>query len=166
MYAPLGCNVLDGALGMVEQVGWNRQERPLSLYVVLAAIFGISVVLVSVVLVWNYSPIRTSIKWSVWSRSYKSEVLAQAASASGDLKHVEWDGWGWAGQDTTIYLVFDPTDSLSLAASSHKSGKFSGLPCEVSLVRQLESHWYAVQFYTNEYWGKRNVLNCSGSQTT
>jgi hypothetical protein len=38
----------------------------------------------------------------------KRKVLAQPASANGEFRHVEWDGWGWAGQDTTVYLVFDP----------------------------------------------------------
>lgn len=50
-------------------------------------------------------------RWQVWSRSYKAEVLAQPNSAIEELKHIEWDGWGWAGMGTTVYLVFDPTDS-------------------------------------------------------
>ena len=91
-------------------------------------------------------------RWLVWSRSYKAEVLAQPDSANKELKHIEWDGWGWAGMDTTVYLVFDPTDSLSQAANSHHSGKYSGIPCEVHLVRRLEDKWYTVQFYTNYDW--------------
>jgi len=79
------------------------------------------------------------------------------------LKHIEWDGWGWGGQDTTVYLVFDPTNSLSAAAKVGQPGKFSGIPCEVFLVHRLESQWYTVQFYTNEFWGRRNALNCAGS---
>jgi hypothetical protein len=47
---------------------------------------------------------------------------------------------GVGGQDTTVYLVFDPTDLLSQAASSHQPEKDSGIPCEVFLVRQLESN--------------------------
>jgi hypothetical protein len=46
-------------------------------------------------------------KWFARSHDYKSEVLAQPSSI-GELRHIEWDGWGWAGQDTTVYLVFDP----------------------------------------------------------
>ena len=102
-------------------------------------------------------------KWLAKSQNYKSEVLAQP-TAIGELKHIEWDGWGWAGQDTTVYLVFDPTDSLSVAAKRQLPGKFSGLPCEVFLVRRLENHWYTVQFYTNEFWGRRGALNCTGSK--
>ena len=102
----------------------------------------------------------SAIKWYIWSRSYKAKVLAQPASTNGEFRHLEWGGWGWAGQDTTVYLVFDPTDSLMSAAKSHQPGKFNGIPCEVSLVRLMESHWYSVQFYTNEFWGRRNALNC------
>jgi hypothetical protein len=119
------------------------------------AVLGVLVV-TSAVLVWNYSAVRTTARWLVWSRGYKSEVLAQSAPANGELKHIEWDGWGWAGQDTTVFLVFDPTDSLSAAARSHQPGKFSGIPCEVFRVRRLESHWYTAQFYTNEYWDQCN----------
>jgi hypothetical protein len=116
---------------------------------------------ISAVLVMNYSAIRTSAKWLIWCHEYKSEVLAQPASSKGELKHIEWDGWGFPGAgDTTVYLVFDPTDALSAAARSHRPGKFGGLPCEVHLVHRLESHWYAVQFYTDEWWGRRNALDC------
>jgi hypothetical protein len=62
-------------------------------------------------------------------------------------------GWlGWGGQDTTVYLVLDPTDSLSQAASSHQQGKYNGITCEIFLVRRLEDHWDTVQFYTNHDW--------------
>jgi hypothetical protein len=64
----------------------------------------------------------------VWAHCQKAEVLAQP-SVTGELKHIEWDGWGCAGQDTTAYLVFDPTDSLSAAAREHRPGKFNGIPC-------------------------------------
>jgi len=62
-------------------------------------------------------------------------------------------------------LVFEAADALSVAAKSQQPGKFGGIPCEVYRVRRLESHWYTVQFYTNEFWGRRNALNCSGSET-
>jgi hypothetical protein len=109
------------------------------------------------------SVISNTARWAVWSRQYKAQVLARPPSTAGPLKHIEWDGWGWAGQDTTVYLVFDPTDALYPAASGHHPGKYKGLPCEVFLVRRLESHWYTVQFYTDEWWGRHNDLNCTGS---
>jgi hypothetical protein len=91
-------------------------------------------------------------RWLIWSRSYQSTVLAQPDLRDGYLKHVEWDYWGWSGQETEVYVVFDPTDSLFPAASSHQPGKYRGIPCEVFRVRRLESHWYTVQFYTDEGW--------------
>ena len=90
----------------------------------------------------------------MWSRSYKTEILAQPNPANEELKHIEWDGWGWARMDTTVYLVFDPTDSLSQAASNRQPVKYGGMPCQVFLVRRLESHWYTVWFYTNYEWGQ------------
>jgi hypothetical protein len=98
------------------------------------------------------SALGTAARWIVRSRDYKARVLAQPDSTNGEFKHVEWDGWGWAGMDTTVYLVFDPTDTLFQAAHSHQSGKYSGIPCEAFLVRRLESHWYTVQFFTNDFW--------------
>jgi hypothetical protein len=98
----------------------------------------------------NPPPINSA-RWLLWSRSYKAKVLAQPDSANGEFKHIEWDGWGWAGIDTTVYLVFDPTDSLS-RANGQRPGKYSGLPCEVPLVKRLEDKWYTVRFYTNHDW--------------
>jgi hypothetical protein len=43
-----------------------------------------------------------------------------------------------------------------MAAISRQPGKFNGIPCEVQLVRRLESHWYTVQNYTDQYWDKCN----------
>jgi hypothetical protein len=100
--------------------------------------------------------IRSTARWLLWSPQYKQEVLAQPTSANGDLQHIEWDGWGMFGQDTSVFLVFDPTDSLSTPARRHQSGKFKGIPCGVPLVTRLEKHWYAVPFYTNESWGACN----------
>jgi hypothetical protein len=94
-------------------------------------------------------------RWLASSHDYKSEVLAQPTSVKGELKHIEWDASGFAGvANNTVFLVFDPADTLSTAAMSRKSGKFDGIPCDVRLVRRLESRWYAVLFYTDEYWGQ------------
>jgi hypothetical protein len=128
----------------------------------LQPLFALTVFLVfSAVIVKKYSVVRDDCRWTVWSHTYKPKVLAQPDSATGELKHVEWDGWGFAGAgDTTVYLVFDPKDALSAAARSHQPGKFVGLPCEVPLVHELESHWYAVRFYTDESWGTHGALDC------
>jgi hypothetical protein len=103
----------------------------------------------------NSFGVRTTVRWLLWSKDYKAEVAKQPNSADGALKHIEWDGWGFPGAgDTVAYLVFDPNDSLSTAAASHSSGKFSGIPCEVLSVRRLESHYYSVLFYTDTDWGR------------
>jgi hypothetical protein len=120
------------------------------------ALFVLLILAASVVLrpMFGYPRPINIARWMLWSHSYKAEVLAQPNSANEELKHIEWDGWGWAGMDTTVYLVFDPTDALSQAASSRQPGKYSGIPCEVFLVRRLESRWYTVWFYTNYEWGQ------------
>ena len=99
--------------------------------------------------------IRSTARWLIWSHVYKTQVLSQPSPPDGQLKHIEWDGWGMFGMDTSAFLVFDPADSLSLAASSNQSGKFRGIPCEVFRVRRLEAHWYTVIYYTGPYyWDK------------
>jgi hypothetical protein len=105
----------------------------------------------------NSLELRTTIRWLLWSKDYKTKVLTQPNSANGGLKHIEWDGWGFPGAgDTVVYLVFDPDDSLSTEARGHSPGKFSGIPCEVLRVRRLESHYYSVLFYTDTDWGHCN----------
>jgi hypothetical protein len=94
------------------------------------------------------APINT-VRWLLWSRAYKARVLGQPESPTGQLKHIEWDGWGMAGQDNTVYLVFDPANSLSQATTSHQPGKYPMIPCEVATVKQLENRWYTVRMYTN-----------------
>jgi len=97
--------------------------------------------------------IRYAGRWAVGSRHYKSAVLSQPDDPNGNFKHIEWDGWGFAGAgDTTVYLVFDPTDSLKRAAKNRSSGKFTGLPCEIVRAQRLEDHWYSVLFYTDTTW--------------
>jgi hypothetical protein len=94
-----------------------------------------------------------SVRWLFLSRGYKARVLAQVPNEQ--LKHVEWDGWGFAGAgDTTEFLVFDPADSLAGAAEALPPVKAPGLPCEVVRVRRLGRQWYAVLFYTDTYWGQ------------
>ena len=111
---------------------------------------------------FGYTAPVNSVRWLLRSRSYKAEVSAQPDSASGELKHIVWDGWGWGGEDTTVYLVFDPTDSLAMPSVERRRGKFNGIPCEVPSITRMERNWYAVQFYTNELWGRRNALDCRG----
>ncbi len=108
--------------------------------------------------------VRTTGRWLIYSKRYKAEILGQPGSTNGELKHVEWDGWGFPGSgDTVVYLVFDPQDSLAVAAKSRSPGKFRGIPCEVPGVRRLESHWYTVLFYTDTAWDHCNLAHSNAN---
>ena len=119
--------------------------------VVIAAVLSLGLAVA-----WTVSPsARTSLRWSVRSRHYKGEVLALPAPADGYLKHIEWDGWGFPGAgNTAVYLVFDPSHALAAAAAKKKPGRLPGIPCDVYEVRQLESSWYTVLFYTDSSWDR------------
>jgi hypothetical protein len=152
-----------GSISLLGSIALRAVFRKRQNVLMAIAIFG-AYVAVTVVFFVGYEQLQPILRWTLWSHRYKSELLAQATPANGQLKHVEWQrsGWGPVGP-TIVYLVFDPTDSLSVAAKSHRAGRFSGIPCEVPRVQRLESHWYAVTFYTEESWGEGNRLNCSGS---
>lgn len=122
-------------------------RKDLWVAVMVPAFFAVS----AVMFVGSFS-IRTSTRWLLWSGEYKKQVLAEPAPFNGDLKHIEWDGSGFAGTDTTFFLVFDPTNSLATAAHNNQFGKFKGIPCDVSEVDRMDSHWYLVEIdYGN--WG-------------
>ncbi len=101
----------------------------------------------------NFYSLRNRARWFAYSEPYMRAIAAQPVPASGKLKHIEWDGWGFTGAgDTVVYLVFDPSNSLAVAAKTHEQGKYSGLPCEVVRVQRLEDDWYTVLFYTDTDW--------------
>jgi hypothetical protein len=171
-----------GALVFFTAIGLLQFDTSLILYIFVSAILSICIIflllyaafaknrrrdgrqLLTLTIFWIISAsffvfgrshpiaIRTAVRWLADSRDYKAQVLAQPQPPNGELKHIEWDGWGMSGQITDIYLVYDPTDSLSVAALNSKSGEFNGIPCEVLLLHRLESHWYTVLFYTSETW--------------
>jgi hypothetical protein len=146
--APMTCLIC--VILLVAAAIRKRPRQCLSMLLTLVAFLAASGTLIK-----TQSTLRPSLRWLLWSRRYKAEVLAQAAPAKGELKHIEWDGWGGTPVgDWTAYLVFDPTDSLSAAAKSSSQGKFSGIPCNVDRVRRLENHWYSVELAMNEWWGR------------
>jgi hypothetical protein len=112
----------------------------------------------SVFIVSHDFPIRTCIRWTLFSHRYQNQVLAQPEPLDGSLKHMEWDGWGWAGMDFSVFLVFDPTDSLTEFAKAGLFGKVPRLPCDVSEIRQLGPHWYIVMF--DGYVDQSSWTNC------
>jgi hypothetical protein len=128
--------------------GFTRKgrQRLAALLVVMTYVFA------AMLLKTNYSLVRDHVRWLFLSGEYKAQVLAQPPSKQ--LRYAEWDGWGFAGADTTVFLVFDPTDSLAEAAEALPPIKSRALPCEVVRVRRLDRQWYAVLFYTDTYWGQ------------
>jgi hypothetical protein len=96
--------------------------------------------------------LRYAGRWLFRSAQYKSLVMAQPVAAGGELQHIEWDGWGFAGGGTVVYLIYDPSNSLRKETKLHTSGKFSGIPCKVPKIQRLEDHWYSAMFYTDDFW--------------
>jgi hypothetical protein len=105
--------------------------------------------------------LRSSIKWAFLANQYERQVLSLPSTPNGELKHVEWVGWGWPGAgNTVVYLVSDPSNSLASASDGVGLGKLRGLPCEVYRVHQMSSGWYTVEFYTGTTW---NECSADGS---
>jgi hypothetical protein len=133
----------------------NRQER-LTLLSTVAALWVTAVAMFLLAGKYDFA-IRTAARWLIWAHDYKAEVLAQPRSANGSFQHIEWDSQGIVPAGfTTVYLVFDPSDSLSTAAKNGRPGKFGGIPCAVFDVNQLEKSWYTVRFYTDDDWSHCN----------
>ncbi len=98
------------------------------------------------------SDLRDVGRWFFGERHYKAEVLAQPISSNG-LRHWEWEASGFAGvANRSVYVVFDPADSLKRDVGHRPRGKLLGLPCEVPRVVRLERYWYSVEFYTDSSW--------------
>ena len=120
----------------------------------------LSMVVVYCVLSWGLlfgrsSETREFARWTFRSKALKVKVVALPKPNPGELRHIEWYGWGFPGAgDTTVYLIHDPSDLLAPGTKSRLPGKFPGIPCNVYRLRRLESHWYAAAFYTDTSWDK------------
>jgi hypothetical protein len=141
-----GIALVSALLLFVLGVAKKGRQRLAALLVVMTYVFA------AMLVKSNYSLVRDHLRWLFLSSGYKAQVLAQPPSE--ELKHAEWDVWGFAGADTTVFLVFDPTDSLAGAAEAPPPIKSRALPCEVARIRRLDRQWYAVLFYTDTYWGQ------------
>jgi hypothetical protein len=91
-------------------------------------------------------------RWLFHSSTYKSRLMNLPQFHKDELRHLEWEDWGWIGSHTTGYLVFDPSDTLSATAKNEHSHTRIGLPCEVARIQRLERQWYEVVFYTDTDW--------------
>ena len=95
--------------------------------------------------------LRARLRWAVFSGHYKSKLLAQPNTGS-TFRHLQWDEWGFVPGDNFVYLVYDPHDSLAATSSQSRALRIAGIPCEVPMIRRLETRWYFVQFYTDQQW--------------
>lgn len=144
----LGIAFLTGLLLLILAVAKKGRHR-------LVTCLALAVyLLVPMLLLTHYSSLRDHVRWLVLARAYTDKVLAQPAPPSQELRHVAWDDWGFGGEDTTVFLVFDPANSLAEDLRAPAPVKARGLPCAVVHVRRLDSQWYAVLFYTDTYWGQ------------
>jgi hypothetical protein len=125
---------------------WDSNRRTAGL--VMIAIFGITAFFVSA----ESLDLRYDTRWILNSKSYKTLLLSEPENPEEGLKHIEWDGSGFAGvANVHVYLVYDSGDKLS-GAKVGPSGKPPGIPCNFLEVQRMESHWYSVQFYTDTSW--------------
>jgi hypothetical protein len=146
--APIVCLVW---LGLLIAAAVRREFRRSFRLLLTLTLF----LLVSFTLLIHQATLRPMLRWLLFGHNYKAQVMAQPIPANGGLKHVEWDGWGGAPVgDWTAYVVFDPRDSLSVAAKTNLYGKLKGIPCDVDDVLRLESHWYSVTLSMNEFWDR------------
>lgn len=128
----------------------KRPSQAVSVFLSLVLFLGTSVALIK-----NAVAIRPWFRWLLWSRHYKAQLLEQPAPVHGELRHIVWDGWGGTpGGDWAAYVVFDPTDSLSVTARYRLPGKLKGIPCDVDAVRRLERDWYSVTLSMSEWWDR------------
>lgn len=130
-------------------VAFFRKRRSQSLQ-----LFGttFAAVALSFVLFHGENVIRPALRWLIWSRQFKAELLAQPAPGNGELRHMVWEETGFAGvANNTVYIAFDPADALSNATLP---GKVGGIPCTVVQAVRLEPHCYSVWFYSDETWSQ------------
>ena len=87
--APIACLVW---LGLIIASAVRRKfQRSLGMLLTLI-LFS----LVSGTLLANEAALRPRLRWLLFARYFKAQVISQPIPANGELKHVEWDGWGGA----------------------------------------------------------------------
>src|ERR1700759_3847879 len=89
-----GIAIVTALVLIVRTVTQWRKQRTLSL-LTLAAYS-----LFAALLPTNYALVRDHVRWLCLSSIYKNRVFAQPVPANGQLRHTEWDGWGFAGEAT------------------------------------------------------------------
>ncbi len=150
VFGPLA--VLAGAFFLLAAIWTRGVRRRLSMLCLTALLWGMTPPLVG--LGDRYSRlVDDRLRWWCRGSHYRAQVLAQPAR-TGELRHVEWDGWGIAGNETTTYLVFDPDAVVPSPAGLREGGQVRGIPCGVADTDRLSAHWSIVTMYTNTDWNQ------------
>ena len=129
---------------LVRRVVVKRWIRPASLFAVLFFL------IVSVSMFFSTEHIRPWARWLVASGNYKKLVLQQTPDSQTGLRHIEWDGWGWVGSDTSVELVYDPTDTLAYEIKHNPKGRFWEIAEKTQSIQQLGRGWYSLTLYADE----------------
>jgi hypothetical protein len=96
----------------------------------------------------HWEDTRSELRWLIDPGSWKAKVMQQPVRADSGIRCAIWDGWGFAGEDTDVYLIYSPNDGLL----NYSPSTLNGLPQPVSHVQRLERQWYSVTFYTDQGW--------------
>ena len=131
----------------------SSQKRRLSFLLALLVFAATSFAMSKVPFEERYQT-RNAIRWFLWSKSFKAEVLSQPDHSDKGWKHLECDGWGFAGAgDTSVYLVYNPSNLLEEASKTQFGGAvLTPTPRGVVHVQRLEKDWYSVVFPTDADW--------------
>ena len=105
---------------------------------------------VSISLFFATTHLRPWARWLVASGRYTSLVLQQEPDPQTGLRYIEWDGWGWAGMDTSVDLVYDPTDTLAHEIRYNPKGRFAAIAEKTHFVQKMGRGWYSLTLYTSE----------------
>src|SRR5258708_37031320 len=61
---------------------------------------------VSWALVNQSDSLRTTGRWLLWSKGYETQILGQPYPANGELRHIEWDGWGDSEPGIRLHMLY------------------------------------------------------------
>lgn len=138
-------------IGIVVRRLWKKRWTNWHLLFAVAVFWAVSVSM----FLSMYS-LRPWARWVIASGKYKTLVLQQKPDRGSGLRHMEWDGWGWAGMDTSVELVYDPSDSLAREFNQNPNGRFSEVALKTAKVQRLCKNWYSLTLFTSETWDSDN----------
>ncbi len=129
---------------LVRGVAFRRWGNRTSVYAVLAFLA------VSIGMFLSNQRLRPWARWLVASGRYTTLVLQQPPDPQTGLRSIEWDGWGWAGMNTSVDLVYDHKDSLAHEIRNNPKGRFAEIAEKTAFAQRLGPGWYSLTLYTGE----------------